>query len=243
MSDQNFLKCSCNACGESIEFPAQGAGLKIECPHCGGKTILIDPAAAPVATATTTAVAARDDSAAPPPETPARKSRASLVILGVLVVAALAGGGYWYFTRKPQQPSTASVPGGRAPEPSTAAAAPTGAAERPEPATASESANATAATVSGEAKSLDDLKPSAVTLEKAKSGSLVYAVGSLKNDSPHQRFGVRIELELEDKAGRPAGKASDYTQVIEPHQEWRFRALVLDSKAVRGSVVGIREDN
>ncbi|MGH8246442.1 MAG: FxLYD domain-containing protein, partial [Gammaproteobacteria bacterium] len=95
-------------------------------------------------------------------------------------------------------------------------------------------------------KSIGDLKPSAVTMEKAKAGSLVHAVGTIKNTSDQQRFGVRVELELTDANGNPAGKASDYAQVIEPGQAWRFRALVLDpkgSKAVAGRVSSITEDN
>ncbi len=81
-----------------------------------------------------------------------------------------------------------------------------------------------------------------MTLEKAKSGSLYYAIGTVKNQSDHQRFGVKVEIEFTDAKGRPAGKSADYTQVIEPRKEWRFRALVLDAKAVSAKVVGIKED-
>ena len=56
-----------------------------------------------------------------------------------------------------------------------------------------------------------------------------------------------FEIELTDPRGYPAGKASDYTQVIEPRQEWRFRALVLEdpkgSRAVAGKVSSIKEDD
>jgi hypothetical protein len=92
------------------------------------------------------------------------------------------------------------------------------------------------------AKSIDDLKVGPITLEKAKGSSLVYAVGVLRNDSSHQRFGVNLELELTDARGNKAGSAKDYRAVLEPRQEWRFRALVLDSKAVSGKVAAIREE-
>ena len=82
-----------------------------------------------------------------------------------------------------------------------------------------------------------------MSLEKARSGSLVHAVGTVKNESDHQRFGVKVEIEFTDAQGRPAGKATDYSQVIEPLKEWRFRPLVLDSNAASGKVVSIKEDN
>jgi len=91
-------------------------------------------------------------------------------------------------------------------------------------------------------KSIDDLKPGPIVLEKTKGSSLVYAVGVLKNDSEHQRFGVNIELELSDSRGNRVGMAKDYRAVLEPGQQWRFRALVLDSKAVSARVVRIREE-
>ena len=87
-----------------------------------------------------------------------------------------------------------------------------------------------------------DLKVGPITLEKARGSSLVHAVGVLKNDSDHQRFGVNIELELSDARGNKAGTARDYRTVIEPHQEWRFRALLLDSKAVSARLDRIREE-
>ena len=91
-------------------------------------------------------------------------------------------------------------------------------------------------------KSLDDLKVGAPALEKAKAGSLVYVVGALKNESDHQRYGVRAEFELLDAAGRPVGKTSDYRDVVEPRREWRFRALVLTKKAVSARLIGVSED-
>src|SRR5262245_58313843 len=40
MSDTKFLKCTCAQCGGHIEFPAEGIGMKIPCPHCGWETEL-----------------------------------------------------------------------------------------------------------------------------------------------------------------------------------------------------------
>src|SRR5581483_8977994 len=41
MSRIQYLKCSCQQCGEHIEFPADGLGMSILCPHCGRQTRLI----------------------------------------------------------------------------------------------------------------------------------------------------------------------------------------------------------
>ena len=81
-----------------------------------------------------------------------------------------------------------------------------------------------------------------MTLEKARSGSLVYAVGTLRNESDLPRYGVRVEIGLTDANERPLRVATDYTQTMEPRAEWRFRALVLDAKAVAGKVTSIKEE-
>ena len=37
---ENFAKCDCQHCGGHIEFPIQGGGRKISCPHCNEPTLL-----------------------------------------------------------------------------------------------------------------------------------------------------------------------------------------------------------
>jgi hypothetical protein len=49
-------------------------------------------------------------------------------------------------------------------------------------------------------------------------------------------------LDLFDKSDAKIGTASDYQQVMEPKSEWRFRALVVDSKAASVKLAGIKED-
>lgn len=93
-------------------------------------------------------------------------------------------------------------------------------------------------------RALEDLKViGSVSIEKAKSSRLSYAMGTLKNDSDHQRFGVKVDLELFDSAGNKLPtKASDYVQMLEPRKEWHFRALVLEPKAVSAKVAALQED-
>jgi hypothetical protein len=83
---------------------------------------------------------------------------------------------------------------------------------------------------------------SAAELEKAPGTSLVYAVGTLKNTSDHKRFGVKVELDLFDASEQKVGTATDYQQVLETNATWRFKALVVDSKATTAKVATIKEE-
>ena len=40
MNEQLLAKCSCSHCGTHLEFPVEGAGALINCPHCGQPTEL-----------------------------------------------------------------------------------------------------------------------------------------------------------------------------------------------------------
>jgi hypothetical protein len=88
----------------------------------------------------------------------------------------------------------------------------------------------------------NSLIASRVILDKPKGSRLVYAMGVVKNASDHQRFGVKVELDLFDKSGAKIGTASDYCQVLEPKAEWHFKALVIDPKAASAKLAEIKED-
>ena len=88
----------------------------------------------------------------------------------------------------------------------------------------------------------DGLSASNITIEKTPGSSLVYAVGTVKNVSDRQRFGVKVEIDLRNAAGQQVGTASDYRQVLAPGAQWDFKALVVDSKAVSAKISSIRED-
>jgi hypothetical protein len=91
-------------------------------------------------------------------------------------------------------------------------------------------------------KSLDDLKVGPIELEKTKGSSLVYAVGTLKNDSEYERYGVRVNLDLLNSKGDKIGTATDYAESLTPHQEWQFRALVIAPKTVSARFATLKED-
>jgi hypothetical protein len=221
MSETSHLKGPCQQCGGTIEFPADGAGLEVNCPHCDQPTVL---AAAPAVEAP---IEVPDDSSLDTPSSSSKRKPAVLAVL-VLVVAAMAAGAFLLRGRpdrsRASQPSPAPPP--------TNVAAPK---EAPIPPT-------NVPTPTKAPKSIDDFKVGRITLEKTRGSSLVYAIGVLRNDSEHQRFGVSLELELADAQGNQAGTAKDYRAVLEPRQEWRFRALVLEAKAVSARVAAIREE-
>ena len=83
--------------------------------------------------------------------------------------------------------------------------------------------------------------PGPVTLEKAENGNLAYAVGVLRNESSRQRYGVKVLVDLFDENDLKVGTTTDYTQFIMPGNEWRFRALVVDHKAVRAELTNVTE--
>lgn len=94
-------------------------------------------------------------------------------------------------------------------------------------------------------KALDDLKLiGSVSIEKAKGSRLSYAMGTLRNNSDHQRYGVGVQIDLFDQAGNKlSAQANDYVQSLEPRKEWNFRALVVDLKAVTAKLASVKEED
>jgi len=79
-------------------------------------------------------------------------------------------------------------------------------------------------------------------LENSSGSSLVYVTGTVRNLSDRQRFGVKIQFALFDTNDHPVGAASDYQSVLDPHGDWRFKSLVIASKAVTARFNSIAED-
>ncbi len=206
----HYAKCSCQHCGGHIEFPTEGAGQIVKCPHCGSDTVLSFSHSAPVEVGGGAA---------------ARK-RIFLVFGIVALVVAVAGtGAFLYvkrwlranedFTVAGPAPATNVSPMAKSPGPPPKPAPP------PDP--------------------WHGLKAGPVVLEKAGDGHLVYAVGTVRNDSQRQRFGVKVELDIFDTQDNRVGSATDYAQVIEPGKEWKYRALVTDRKAAKARLNKITE--
>ncbi|MFZ0827014.1 MAG: FxLYD domain-containing protein [Verrucomicrobiia bacterium] len=80
-----------------------------------------------------------------------------------------------------------------------------------------------------------------VTLQKTAGSALVNAVGTIRNNSDRQRFGIKIELDLLDEQDNKIGTAGDYLAILEPHKDWQFRALLTQPGAVKATVAKIEE--
>lgn len=218
MSDTKYLKGSCQHCDNHIEFPAEAAGSVIACPHCGNQVTLI--AAVPI--------------------TSQKRSQPTvlLTIIGIVAFIAAIGAGWFVWKQKRDSTSSASSTLAVANTSSNSADSSTASTSTPNTNTASISQ-----TGAKKPKSPSDLTVGDIQLQKTKGSSLVYAIGTLKNNSDYQRFGVRLELELYDASGNKLStKAQDYANVIEPHHDWQFRALVVDSKATSAKVGSVKED-
>jgi hypothetical protein len=83
---------------------------------------------------------------------------------------------------------------------------------------------------------------SKLKLEKTPGSSLVYVMGTVRNETDKERFGVKAEFSLFDSNGVAAGAASDYAATLAAHETWKFKALVMESKAAKAELAGVRED-
>lgn len=160
-----------------------------------------------------------------------------VIVLGVLALGAVGYAGYTKYMSGKTETVTAPI-APRTPKPKKKTTGTPTNAERP----VTTEATPKPGTAKGP-KSPGDLKSGDVILEKSKGGSsLVYAVGTVANNSDHQRFGVKVEVDILEQSGKKVGKATDYIQVIEPRGTWRFHALVLEDKAAAAKIASIKED-
>lgn len=97
--EPDYFKCACQRCGKHIEFPSNGVGVTIDCPHCGKKTIL----------------GVADSPMAP------KSNKTLLAALSLIVVVGVGALGAFFWTQKVKSRETTVVP---APKPVVAEAAP-----------------------------------------------------------------------------------------------------------------------
>jgi hypothetical protein len=88
MSNPSYVKGECRTCGGPLEFPAEGAGGTVACPHCGQATVLL---------------AGRS---AKPAAGGGRQPWVWLSVAGVLA----AGAAVWFLAVKPGRPGAAAAP-------------------------------------------------------------------------------------------------------------------------------------
>jgi hypothetical protein len=210
-----YLKCVCQHCGGHIEFPSEGAGRTVECPHCRWSTVLVG--GTPV----------EPVPIGGGPET--RKKIFRTFFIAAFVVIAAGAAVYWYW-RVPKD-HAASLP---APSIADHQSQSNEAAPKPP-----------APVVAAPVVPPDPwhgLVVGPISLEKATDGHLVYAVGKLRNTSDRQRFGVKVELDVFNAEDEKIDTATDYAQTIDPGKEWKFKALVTDRAAKTAKLTAVTED-
>ncbi len=83
---------------------------------------------------------------------------------------------------------------------------------------------------------------SAIKLEKTQGTGIVHAVGTVQNATGRKCFSVKIDLDVLDASGQKIGNATDQVSTLEPKAEWKFNALVVESKAASATLASIKED-
>lgn len=214
---ESYLKGPCENCGAHIEFPAQGLGQSIPCPHCGENTNLLQSDAPSIESSTTSN---------------SQKRRRPILLIALSCLALIAAMAFGIFAAR----KNAVEPEKTISETKVEDLAPQNAPAKKQPAPKSKKA---AATPDFESNNLQAFR---VTLEKSENSRLIYATGAIRNQSNRQRFGVKVELDLLDEQGAKLGSATDYAQIIEPRKEWKFRAMVTEPKAASVKITAITEE-
>jgi hypothetical protein len=213
MAIQHFLKGACASCGGHLEFPADGAGQTIACPHCGQSTQLLP---------------------LQPTSAQAGKRRIVLILLVIGVVMLVALAAFQFLNQEKVPAMVVSVtnhvvtplvlPPSPPVTPAVAALKPPASQLQP-----------------GEILT-NEFIITAGRLEPTPGSSLVYVTGKVRNPTDRQRFGVKVRFTLFDASGTIIGQATDYQSEIDPQGEWSFKAMVMESKTVKARLSGISED-
>jgi hypothetical protein len=227
MTDSQYLKISCPQCDGHLEYPARAGGTVVDCPHCGS----------PIQLPLTNVVAAGKS-----------KSRVGwlagmILVTGLVALALLKNSTSSSHNPTPAGGSTKGMQGegsnallsvdgtNASNSASNDVSLPTNTAP-PEP-----------KPVVKKAKSIEDLSIGTISLEKKQGSRLVYAVGTMKNNSEYQHFGVRVLLDLLDDQGLKIGSAEDYMGIMEPHKTWQIHAIVVNPKTTQVRLASIKEES
>jgi hypothetical protein len=212
MPNESYLKCSCRNCGGHIEFSNEARGQTISCPHCSNQTDLF------------TNTEATNTNSIQEHKSPLRKLFWMLPAIGSLTIAGAMGWGFLAAKRSAQAVRPGTIPGEQ------------------QKVSGSIKPKANLATQETELPARNGLECSPIILQKKNDSRLLYAIGTIRNKTDRQRFGVKVEMDAFDERDKKLGSASDYIQVIEPGQDWNFIALLTDPKAVRATLTAIKEN-
>jgi hypothetical protein len=142
--------------------------------------------------------------------------RSQIVVDSILVVFMLIAAGAMFYRPKIQNPP--SIPSPNAVTPAQTNPVPPDAVPK-----------------------FNDFDIGQITFKKVEGSGLVYAVGTLRNTTDRQRFGVRVQMDVLDEQDTKIGSASDYIAVLEPRKDWQFRAMLTETKGVKVKLTSIEE--
>lgn len=157
-------------------------------------------------------------------KSPIRKSRWLMFVIGSLALAGALGWGFLAAKRRTEAARPGTILGGQ------------------QKVSGSNEPKVKFATQETDLSARNGLECSPIILQKKNGSRLLYAIGTIRNKTDRQCFGVKVEMDVFDERDSKLGSASDYIQVIEPGQDWNFRALLTDPKAVRATLTAIKEN-
>lgn len=224
-----FSKCTCKNCGGHIEFPLSGLGQVVTCPHCGlSMELALDPAlllelagGGGKYCSKCSGTLNLDGSC---PDCKEARHRRNFVLLAVTISVMAVG--LILIAMKMAKKMNAISPGAQSLQQTNRPTI------KPAP---------KAVVVEPPADPWHGLKVGPIAIDKTGDSRLIYAVGLVNNESDHQRFGVKVELDLLNPQGQKIGTATDTTGSIEPGKSWKFKAMVFDPKAVTAKLVKVTE--
>jgi hypothetical protein len=80
-----------------------------------------------------------------------------------------------------------------------------------------------------------------IDLVQKEGSRLIYVLARVLNEASERRYGVRVEFELRDGAGKAVATATDYIETLDPNEDTQVKALVVDREAQIAVVRGISE--
>jgi hypothetical protein len=80
-----------------------------------------------------------------------------------------------------------------------------------------------------------------ISLEQQEGSRLIYVLARLLNEAPKRRYGVRVAFEVRNDAGEAVATATDYIETLDPDEDTRVKALVVNDRAHSAVITGITE--
>lgn len=216
MSASPYLKCRCQHCRGRIEFPIEGVGTAVACPHCGVETDLTLPI---------------HDGDVEPAERRARAWAIGGVIVLVLLLVAAFVAVHLLQNIAPRVRQTRAISSGQR------------ATMKPAAAATISSATATTGEIIDTAGWLrtNGLAISSIDLDPQPGTALTYVTGTVVNLLPRQRVGVVVDLQLLDANGNGLGKIRAHRALLEPSARWDLRAAVPNPESKSARITAVRE--